>query len=302
MRHKSLFIFFILGLALHPGDVLAKEKIIDKSGKKPKWVKAEKTDLFKIEVKSQTLFASKLKANDQFEKSLNAAIIHKLDAKSDSLKKARISDFISNYQWSNIKGKSFAKIYGIHDTLIVDTYWEKYRLSKGGYLFNYIALFNCSSEEIEKIAKQFEHLDTRITLRLEPIIERIADKNTISWMFGAKDTLFSILEVAPQNYHGKILSMIKQIQVNLDIVEIEIIQKGKSLIQFQLTINGSAIPIDNKPKVSSTCAKIKEVSSDDNSCTLEFDSRYCFKQDPESGFKVDLGTGNNVLRRSILLF
>jgi len=294
--------FFILGLALHPGDVLSKEKIIDKSGKKPKWVKAEQTDLFRIQVKSQTLFASKLKANDQFEKSLNAAIIHKLNAKSDSLKKARISDFITNYQWSNIKGKSFAKIYGIHDTLVVDTYWEKYRLSKGGYLFNYIVLFNCSSEEIEKIAKQFEHIDTRITSRLEPIIERIADKNSISWMFGAKDTLFSILEVAPQNYHGKILSMIKQIQVNLDMVEIEILQKGTSLIQFQLTVNGSAVPIGNTPKVSSTCAKVKNITSDYNSCTLEFDSRYCFKQDPESGFKVELGTGNDVLRRSILLF
>ena len=282
MLQKSLFIILILGLAMHPPDVLAKEKTVDKSDKKPKWVKAEQTDLLRIQVKSQTLFASKLKAKDQFEKSLNTAIVYKLDAKSDSLRKNRISDFITHYHWSDIKGKSFAKIYGIHDTLLADIYWEKYRLSKGGYLYSYSALFNCSNEEIDKIASQFELLDTRITSRLNPIKSKIDQKNSISWMFAAKDTLFSILEVAPQNYHGKILSLIKQLELGLDLVQIKIIQYN--------------------PKVSSTCAKIKSTALYDNYCTIYFDGSYCLTQDPESGFKVDLGYGNQALRRSILIF
>jgi len=302
MLQNSLFIIFILGLALYPLDVLAKEKIIDKSGKKPKWVKAEQTDLLRIQVKSQTLFASKLKAKNQFEKSLNTAIVYKLDAKSDSLRKNRISDFITHYHWSDIKGKSFVKIYGIHDTLLADIYWEKYRLSKGGYLFSYSALFNCSNEEIDKIASQFELLDTRITSRLNPIKNKIDQKNSISWMFAAKDTLFSILEVAPHNYHGSILSMIKKIKLGLDLVEIKILQNDKNLLKIQVTINGSVIPIEYNPKVSSTCAKIKSTSLYDNSCTIEFDSSYCLSKDPESGFKVDLGYGNHILRRSILIF
>ncbi|MFQ3326894.1 MAG: hypothetical protein ACI8YC_001533 [Salibacteraceae bacterium] len=302
MLQKSLFIILILGLAMHPLDVLAKEKIVDKSGKKPKWVKAEQTDLLRIQVKSQTLFASKMKAKDQFEKSLNTAIVYKLDARSDSLRKNRISDFITHYHWSDIKGKSFAKIYGIHDTLLADIYWEKYRLSKGGYLFSYSALFNCSNEEIDKIASQFELLDTKITSRLNPIKSKIDQKNSISWMFAAKDTLFSILEVAPQNYHGKILSMIKKLELGLDLVQIKILQKDNNLLKIQVTINGSAIPLEYNPKVSSTCAKVKSTALYDNYCTIYFDSSYCLTQDPESGFKVELGYRNQVLRRSILIF
>lgn len=302
MLQKSLFIIFILGLVLNPLDVLAKEKIIDKSGKKPKWVKAEQTDLLRIQVKSQTLYAAKLKAKNQFEKSLNTAIVYKLGAKFDSLRKNRISDFITHYHWSEIKGKSFAKIYGIHDTILADIYWEKYRLSKGGYLFSYSALFNCSNEEIDKIASQFELLDTKITSRLNPIKSKIDQKNSISWMFAAKDSLFSILEVAPKNYHGKILSMIKQIELGLDLVQIKILKKDNNLLKIQVTINGSVIPIEYNPKVSSTCAKIKSTALYDNSCTIYFDSSYCLTQDPESGFKIDLGYANQVLRRSILIF
>jgi hypothetical protein len=302
MLQKSLLFIFILAVSFIPSEAFSKEKVVDKSGRKPKWVKEEKTNLFRVQVKSETLFTSKQKAKNQFEQTLKNIIVQRLGAKSDSLKKVRISRFIDRYHWAEIKGLSFAKIYGIHDTLLLDSYWEKYRLSKGGYLFKFHALYNCSSEEIEKIANQFEQLDTRITFRIEPIRTKMKGKNSISWLFEAKDTLFSILEVAPQNYHDNILSMITQIEENLAIVKIEIVRREKSFIKFQATMNGSLIPIRDKPKVSSTCAKITNVSITENFCTIEFDSRYCLKQDPESGFKIDLGAGNHALRRSILIF
>jgi hypothetical protein len=77
---------------------------------------------------------------------------------------------------------------------------------------------------------------------------------------------------------------------------------NNKLANSSITINGSAIPIEYNPKVSSTCAKIKSTALYDNYCTIYFDGSYCLTQDPESGFKVDLGYGNQALRRSILIF
>lgn len=302
MLFKSIFSILIVGVLLIHIDAQSKEKIIDKSGKKPKWVKAEQTELLRVQVKSQTLFEAKRKAKELFKKSLNTAIVHHLGAKNDSLKKIRISNFINEYPWANVKGPAYSNIVGVHDTLLSSFYWEKYRLSKGGYLFHYRALYNCSNQEMEKIAKQFQSLDTKITTRLEPIKRKIDENNSIAWMFAAKDTLFSILEVAPPNYHGIIHSLIENIQKKFELVQLNIQQTEKTSIKFQVSINDVVIPIDAKPKVSSTCAKMKNVTYDNTSCTFEFDSRYCIEQDTESGFKVDLGSGNHFLRRSIRLF
>ncbi len=297
------FFFVLVTFALLFNSTLyGKEKIVDKSGKKPKWVKEENVMLYRVSVKAPTLFEAKAKAKETFSSSFTNAVKYALSIKEDSLKQQRLNQFLVEFQWASIKGAKYDDIRGFSDSLLLDSYWEKARLSNGGYLFKLFYLYDCTEEEIKKIANQFERTDSKIRKLIYPIKARLKQENSIDWLLSVQDTLKRIKGTAHPNFHEQIDAVRKNINAYLSQIELHILEKNSSEIKFQMRKDGKTLPIQKLPSLTSTCAKILNFSNKSNILTIQFDRKYCLEVDPESGFTVEFKARNQSIKRSIPVF
>lgn len=279
-----------------------REKIVDRSGKKPKWVKAETSNLIRVEVSASTLFAAKHKNKEEFKAFLSSTIARKLKAQSDSSKVERIKNYLSSYNWSKVKGESYNKITGFHDTLLLDSFWEKEKLSYGGYLFRFHGLYNCTNEEIFKIAEQFELMHNKIASRINKIENGIRENHSVQWYLNARDSIRTYLATSPPDYQESLQNLKQKIENQLSSTQLNITSKTRNKIGFEITVGGEVVQFTSPPAISSTCAKISKIEIIENTCYIEFDGKYCLSEDPQSGMLIDLGTSTYRLKRRILLF
>lgn len=297
LQSRHIFIsvlLFVFSVQL----VTGKEKIVDKSGKKPKWVK-ETTDDFKVSVKAPTLFECKQKNRETFKLSVTLHLISVLDIKSDSAKQARLKLYLNQLDWQTIKGKDFAPIVGFSDSLQKDYYWEKQRLSRGGYLFKYQAIYHCTTADIKKIAANFDLFDNQTSILINPIKTKLKGVNSVNWLLSVQDTLLRIKGRAHPNFHSDIDELTESIKQKLSKIELIVLTKTDDKISFKIEYEGTELPINKQPKITSTCALIQSVKVESNVCTVLYSSKYCLDEDPESGLLVEIKSRNQNYKRLI---
>ena len=265
-------------------------------------MKEESSDLTRITVKSQTLFDAKNKAFESFENTLIHSIAKHENASSDTGKIKIITKFVQEYDWSVIKGPAYQNKQGIHDTLLLDKYWEKEKLSRGGYLFTYYSLFDCTTDEIKKIANQYNRKYNYTGEQLESINQKITQTNSIDTLVNCRKRLFELEYKSGLHYLEEIEEHKKRLDRIIESIRVQVLEQTSSVLVFEVLMNGEKTIMSPTLKIGSNCAKIENYTVEKHSCTVVYNSKYCLTQDRSNSISIHLNTTKNpIITRNIPL-
>jgi len=187
-------------------------------------------------------------------------------------------------------------LQGITLSQVEDYYWEKVENRRDGSIrFNYHIKYPFSDFEMQKLVMDFRKRDREMSNQLEDVLKSIDRKefSNVEEIDKSIDELRVFVDyfVDARKDRAQLgISRCRQLYESIELAE----KEGKlGELTYAMKLDNEIIHISRRPRVTSDCARITNIESQNGHTTVEYDYDYCY-EDPENHIMVRyrLGTVN----------
>jgi hypothetical protein len=286
----NLFIVLFISTATF---LSAKEKIVEKSGRKPKWVNTLEKDYIITMASDKSLENAKIKALARVKEQIVLSIADNIKTKSESTTEEttlnkNLGTFIENFKstTTSASGKT-DYVQGISLQKVSDFYWEKiYNKKEKTTYYNYHLKYPFSESELNEIIANYKKQDEELTRKMEDALSTISTSNSVEEILSAQSQLGSLRNSFVDLRQDKATAGVKEARTLLQNMGIQAVEHQNGTLVFELRYNGKTYSYNKIPKVTSTCATIENVAQDGNQITVKYNADYCIEEDPKNGIDV----------------
>ena len=182
-----------------PFYAICQEKVIDKSGKAPKWINSTQKDFIIESGNGASIDEAKDRALINVKESIVKSVAEKITSTSEDKtmqeREGNSYKITGNYQ-SVIRSKTadLPFIKGISLNKVSDFYWEKLKDKKSGSVaYSYYLKYPFNDLELQSIILDYEMSQKKITEGLNDAIEGIDELPTIEQLLEKIQTLRGII-------------------------------------------------------------------------------------------------------------
>ena len=289
MKNKYfLLIIFLLSSSF----LFAQIKVVDRSGRQPKWVNGLEKDYIITLGTGATIDDAKSKAILSVKEIIVSSIADNVKVKTESnIQEVNynnaVNSFLEQYKSSTTSETGDVNfLQGISISKVEEFYWEKtYNKSTKVYTFNFHIKYPFSQFEINKLVSDYKRKDKKLTDELESLIAAKGKVRSIEEIQGNITALETLAESFVDKRKNQALLAITDYK-NL-LKSIEIIDLGSSLgsIEYGLKLDGRIITSSAKPKIISKCARITDKKTIGDNYLIAYDYSECY-EDPDNHIKV----------------
>lgn len=288
---KYLLIYFIFtGTCL---TCIAKEKIVERSGKKPKWVNSLQQDFIITMATDIQLESAKMKALARVKEQIVLSVADNVKTSTEytteenTLNK-NVTGFIENFQskTSSYSGKT-DYVQGVSLLKVKEYYWEKvFDKKKNSTHYNYHLKYPFSAAELNEIISEYKRQDEEMTTRLENALNTISNSTSIEEILSAQSQLGGMRSSFVDMRQEKATAGAREARTILQNMGMHPISHNNGRLIFELRYNGKTYTYNKVPRVTSACATIGDVTQEGSQILVNYQSDYCIEEDPENGIDV----------------
>lgn len=284
------FLIALLICLLGVLDLGAKEKIVQKSGSMPSWIKKMETGTITASAKAPTLDEAKDKCMSDVRHQIISSIAVNIVA-SESMKMSQVTSndvmsAMTQYN-SDIKTNSayLPFLTGISVDKVKDFYWEKY-YDKDNDSYHYVYHMQYPFTEMDRMnwTAEFEEYDAKQYSKLKEIKEKLKTFTDIAYISTAISELNAL-----SNYFfdavrkGEVETALRDYYAAPARITIHPIKQERGLIIYHLLMDGRKMVFSKKPNVKSSSAyEINVVQNADHTYTITYNSEFCTPLDDNS--------------------
>jgi hypothetical protein len=283
-----LFAFLLIGIGLN-----AKEKIVEKSGKKPKWVNSLQPDFIITMATDNSIENAKTKALAHVKEQIVLSVADNVKTKSEystseTTMNKNVSDFIENFKSTTTSGSGKTDyVQGISILKVKDFYWEKvFDKAKKTTYYNYHIKYPFSEGELNELILSYKKQDAELTQKLESALSTISGSTSIEEIIAAQSQLGTLRNSFVDLRQEKAINGINEAKSLLQNMGLKTLQQGSGKLVFELNYNGKTYQYGKMPKISSACATIENIKQEEYKILVDYKSDYCIEEDPENGIDV----------------
>ena len=274
-----------------------KVKVIDKSGRIPKWVNGIEKEYIIVCGSGNSIDAAQDNALLKIKERVVSSIAENVSTSNDYYRGDKavngVSSVIENYETSTkTKSADISFIKGISLTKTEEYYWEKVN-ENGQIRFYYHVKYPFTEFELKKMVMDFDKADFELTMDLNTIFDESGNYSSIEEINEALRSLTALSKSFLDQRKTKAEIGIAKLSEMLKSVSIVTISNNLGEIRYQLKIGEKLISTAQKPKVSSSCATITEVSGYENTFTIKYEYNNCY-DNPANAVVVAYQFGGNV--------
>lgn len=273
--------------------IQAKEKIVEKSGKQPKWVNSMEANYIVTSARSQDLEEAKercmIRVKEQIVNSIseNVRSSTKMSSSEETMNK-QVSTFLESYSSTTTSqtGKTDF-VQGISVTKVEDFYWEKiYDTETRKYRYEYHVKYPFSQKEMDDLVASYKMKDAELSYQLNKVMMDIPDMSSVEEVSAGISTLRSLKGSFVDLRADQANTGIAKLKAIIENMEFVVLSHKVGKLEYALQYEGRTMSYGKAPKVSSECATIEHVNYSGERTLITYNSDYCIAQDPNNGIDV----------------
>lgn len=295
---KNVILLVLSALLLFSAESFSQKiKVLDKSGKTPKWVNGIEKEYIIVCGSGNSVDAAQDNALLKIKERIVGSIAENISTSNEYYRGDKsvngVSNVIENFETSTkTKSADISYIKGISLTKAEEYYWEKVSEDKQ-IRFYYHVKYPFPEFELKKMVMDFEKADFELTMELNTLFEEIEKYSSIEEINQGLISLTALSKTFIDQRKAKADVGIAKLSEMLKSVTISTIQNNLGEIRYQLKIGEKPIASAQKPKVTSNCATITDISGSPNEWVIKYDYSGCY-DNPANSVVVAYQFGNNL--------
>ena len=270
-----MIVFFVSGC-------FSQERIIDKSGKSPKWKNSTEKG-FIIEVgKGASINDAKDKALAGVKESIVKSVAEQITSVTEeNIRQTREGNsyLIAGTYTSSIRSKTAQMpfITGVSESKVDSYYWEKLKDKKTGNVsFYYFVKYPFSDLELKGIIMDFEMQQKKEDLLLSDIDEKIETANSLDELAVNYREIKAILPQLEGSNKMQGELIMKRIQSQLKSVSFKELKSMPGSFAYILVYGNKELQVTLSPTLKSNCADNFKTTSSPESVLVNYSYNGCF--------------------------
>lgn len=280
----------------------AQDKVIEKSGKKPKWVNGLVKDYIIVSGTGADLQSAQQNALTLIKQQIVSAVAENVKSTStlhteEANYNNNVNIFLEKYaSTTNTQSGKVPFLQGISLSKAEEYYWEKLKRPNKTITYIYHIKYPFSEFELKKLVSDFRMYDRKLTFQLERLLQQIDSVQTVEQIEGNMAQLASLKDYfmdARQDQCNLGISQYRSLLNSIELVELE---SQLSELKYYLRLGNRPISTSKKPIVRSECARIGSIINNADNVIIQYDYENCY-EDPENSILVKYHFGTTDVQK-----
>ncbi len=291
------YILLVVALITTAGISLSQDKVLDKSGKQPKWVNGLEKDYIITVGKGATSQEAQQNALTMVKERIVSSVAESVKSKSELKKEEanynnNISVFLEKFasQTTTESGK-VPFLQGISLSKVEQFYWEKLQRKDKSIYYYYHIKYPFPEFELQKLVSDFKMRDAELTRQLEDLIaqsETVESVEQIEKNISELKVLTDYFMDGRKNQAELGITRYMSLLASIELVEVE---RSLGELKYSLRLGTRTISTVRKPITKSECARVTSTTNNQENWVVKYDYANCY-EDPENNILVKYRFGN----------
>jgi len=291
------YLLLVVALIATTGISLSQDKVIQKSGKQPKWVNSLEKDYIITVGRGATSQEAQQNALTMVKERIVSSVAENVKSKTEIKKEEanynnNISVFLEKFasQTTTESGK-VPFLQGISLSKVEEFYWEKLQRKDKGEYFYYHIKYPFPEFELQKLVSDYKMRDSQLTKQLEDLVaqsESVESVEQIEKNIGELKVLTEYFMDGHKNQAELGITRYMSLLASIELVEVE---SNLGELKYLLRLGTKTISTVKKPITKSECARITSTINNQDHWVIKYDYANCY-EDPENNILVKYRFGN----------
>lgn len=271
-------------ILLLPSLLMAQYKVVDESGKKPKWVAGMQSGYVIGLGTAGSMEEARDKAmNNVREQITESVAIHVSSVSKDMVReimmgnKSNISSEYERLTATQTGKRDYLK--GIAPSRIDASYWEKRKDKKSKAVSYFYAIkYPFNRFDLNELVKEFERKDAQLTKLLNQQIAITESFKTVEELKQCVSSLQKLIPIFIDERKSRAEVGLEKCRGLLNSVYIKDEGSEPGLVRYSLNIGNRQVSSAEQPRVSSNCAQINNVDLSSPVVKVRYDFEDCYEE------------------------
>jgi mannose/fructose/N-acetylgalactosamine-specific phosphotransferase system component IIB len=292
---KYLLLAVILVVSI--GSALSQDKVLEKSGKQPKWINGLEKDFIIVVGTGASSQDAQQNALNMVKEQIVLAVAQNVKAKTEMKTEEanynnNISVFLEKFASSTTSESGKVPfLQGISLSKVEEFYWEKNQKKDKSVYFQYHIKYPFPEFELKKLVSDFKMRDAELTRQLEDLlaqVETVESVEQIEKNMGELKVLIDYFMDGRKDQANLGITRYRSLLSSIELVELE---SNLGELKYALRLGTKIISTVKKPITKSECAKVTSTLNNQDHWLIKYDYSNCY-EDPENNIMVKYRFGN----------
>ncbi len=291
------YLLLVVALIASAGISLSQDKVIEKSGKQPKWVNNLEKDYIITVGSGATSQDAQQNALTMVKERIVSSVAENVKSKTELKKEEanynnNISVFLEKFasQTTTESGK-VPFLQGISLSKVQEFYWEKLQRKDKSVLFNYHIKYPFPEMELNKLVYDYKMRDAELTKQLEDLLAQTETVETVEQVEKNIGELKVLIDYFMDGRKNQAELGITKYQTLLSSIELVEVESNLGELKYALRLGTRTISTVKKPITKSECARVTSTINNQTNWLVKYDYANCY-EDPENNILVKYRFGN----------
>lgn len=294
MKKYLLSVIFLIGTI---GIAFSQDKVLEKSGKQPKWINGLEKDFIIVAGSGATSQDAQQNALAMVKEQIVLAVAQNVKAKTEMKTEEanynnNVSVFLEKFASSTTSESGKVPfLQGISLSKVEEFYWEKLQKKDKSIYFLYHIKYPFPEFELQKLVSDFKMRDAELTKQLEDLIaqaETVESVEQIEKNMGELKVLTDYFMDGRKDQANLGITRYRSLISSIELVELE---SNLGELKFALRLGTKIISTVKKPVTKSECARVTSTINNKDHWVIKYDYDNCY-EDPENNILVKYRFGN----------
>ncbi len=296
------YLLLVVALIATTGISLSQDKVIQKSGKQPKWVNNLEKDYIITVGRGATSQEAQQNALTMVKERIVSSVAENVKAKTEIKKEEanynnNVSVFLEKFasQTTTESGK-VPFLQGISLSKVEEFYWEKLQRKDKGEYFYYHLKYPFPEFELQKLVSDYKMRDSELTRQLDDLVaqaESVESVEQVEKNIGELKVLIDYFMDGRKNQAELGITRYMSLLASIELVELD---RNLGELKFSLRLGTKTISTVKKPITKSECARITSTINNQDNWLIKYDYANCY-EDPENNILVKYRFGNSDVQK-----
>lgn len=280
----------------------SQDKVLDKSGKQPKWINGIEKDYVIVAGSGASIQDAQQNALTTIKERIVSSVAENVVSKSEMKKEEanynnNVSVFLEKFaSQTNTQSGNVPFLQGISLSKVEEFYWEKLQRKDKSVYFNYHIKYPFPEFELQKLVSDFKMRDRELTKQLEDLIaqtDTVASVEQIERNMSELKVLTDYFMDGRKDQANLGIARYRSLLASIELVEVE---KNLGELKYSLRLGTRTISTVKKPITKSECARITSTINNLSYWSVKYDFANCY-EDPENNILIKYRFGNTDVQK-----
>ena len=296
------FLLLFVAVLCFIGQTFAQDKVLDKSGKKPKWINGIEKDYIIVSGSGPDEQTAQQSALTMIKERIVTSVAENVKSTSEIKKEEanynnNVNIFLEKFASSTTtQSGKVPFLQGISLSKVEEFYWEKLQRKDKSVYVNYHLKYPFPEFELKKLVSDFKMRDNELTRQMEDLLAQVETVESVEQIEKNIAELKSLTEYFMDGRVDQCNLGITRYRSLLKSIELVELESSLGELKYYLRLGDRAISTVKKPTTKSECARITSTVNNKDNVVIKYDYDNCY-EDPENNILVKYRFGNEDVQK-----